>query len=49
MYARLTANYRARYSNPIAVVAGEKVTLGILADEQSQLNLWQLGQQLIQP
>ena len=29
MYARLTANHRARYRNPIAVVAGEKVTLGI--------------------
>jgi hypothetical protein len=29
MYARLSNNHHARYRNPLAVVAGEKVTLGI--------------------
>ena len=29
MYARLSTNHRARYRNPLAVVAGEKVILGI--------------------
>ena len=29
MYARLSSNHHARYRNPLAVVAGEKVTLGI--------------------
>lgn len=29
MYARLTANHRPRYRTPIAISAGEKVTLGI--------------------
>jgi hypothetical protein len=29
MYARLSTNHRARYRNPIAVTAGEKVVLGI--------------------
>ncbi|MCX7033371.1 MAG: SH3 domain-containing protein [Arenimonas sp.] len=29
MYARLSSNHHARYRNPLAVAAGEKVTLGI--------------------
>ena len=29
MHARLSANHRTRYRNPVAVVSGEKVILGI--------------------
>ncbi len=29
MHAKLSANYRAKYRNPVAVVSGESVILGI--------------------